>query len=274
MRSLLLGIVGLVWLLLGYWHMNSCCTDTATIGATQNTETDASKAVTQNAAAVKKTGPILFNYDNKTTVLGEDWITYKNNLLSSLKDGELLQITGNYTADEKAPPGFENMGVARADEARKALGLAADKVQLQGVLTDAGVSKTDLYEAVSFRNITVNKSIDESIENKTVIRFPYNSTAKLNDKSVEDYLDKVAKRVIASGEKVNLTGHTDSDGSSESNINLGLRRANIIKAYLVKKGVSAANVMTSSKGEAAPVADNATKEGMALNRRTELEIIK
>ena len=286
MRSLLLGVVALVWLFLGYLYWNTqknCCAgnSSSTIGmmddkgaAESDNPANSATAVTASESTKKASGPILFRYGSNSTILGDDWGAYKNQLLAGLKDDQLLQITGNYTSDETAPAGFANMGEARADETRKALGLSTDKVQLKGVLSDQGVSKDDPYEAVSFRNITVTKSIDESIENKTIIRFPYNSTNKLNDNSVEIYLDKVAKRVIASGERVRLTGHTDSDGSDASNLALGQKRANVIRDYLVSKGVSPSKIISDSKGETAPVADNNTANGKALNRRTELEIIK
>jgi len=53
---------------------------------------------------------------------------------------------------------------------------------------------------------------------------------------------------------------------------LGQRRADVIKNYLISKGVSRANIIASSKGETSPRADNSTASGKAENRRTELQI--
>ena len=67
-------------------------------------------------------------------------------------------------------------------------------------------------------------------------------------------------------------GHTDSIGSTGYNMKLGLRRAQAVKAYLVAHGVEASKVSVESRGEAAPVADNKTREGRAKNRRVEIEV--
>jgi OOP family OmpA-OmpF porin len=68
-------------------------------------------------------------------------------------------------------------------------------------------------------------------------------------------------------------GHTDSVGSNEYNAKLSLRRAEAVKAYLVSKGLDPARLYTEGKGETQPIADNATAEGRAKNRRVNIEIV-
>ena len=68
-------------------------------------------------------------------------------------------------------------------------------------------------------------------------------------------------------------GHTDSKGSNEYNDKLSLRRSNAVKAYLVSKGLDPARLYTEGKGETQPVADNATDEGRAKNRRVTIEVV-
>ena len=91
---------------------------------------------------------------------------------------------------------------------------------------------------------------------------------------MEAYLDDVAERVKKTGERIRLTGHTDNVDSESFNQGLGLRRENIVKQYLIGKGVNASKIITETKGETQPVATNDTEEGRAQNRRTELQIIK
>jgi outer membrane protein OmpA-like peptidoglycan-associated protein len=67
-------------------------------------------------------------------------------------------------------------------------------------------------------------------------------------------------------------GHTDSVGSEAYNNRLGLARAESVKAYLVAKGVDVKRVRAVSKGESQPIADNATEEGRAKNRRVDIEV--
>ncbi|MDD5611959.1 MAG: OmpA family protein [Gallionella sp.] len=73
--------------------------------------------------------------------------------------------------------------------------------------------------------------------------------------------------------KLDVSGHTDSVGSDTYNQKLSERRANSVKAYLVKKGVAADRIVTEGYGETKPVADNKTKEGRAENRRVEIRSV-
>ncbi|VXC37950.1 OmpA family protein [Massilia sp. 9I] len=68
-------------------------------------------------------------------------------------------------------------------------------------------------------------------------------------------------------------GHTDSVGTDAYNQKLSLRRAEAVKAYMVSKGLDPARLYTEGKGESQPVADNATAEGRAKNRRVTIEVV-
>jgi len=87
-----------------------------------------------------------------------------------------------------------------------------------------------------------------------------------------------AAQVVNSGEykslAINVSGHTDAIGTEGYNQALSERRANVVKAYLVKKGVDAARIRTFAYGESQPVADNKTEAGRALNRRSEVRTTK
>ena len=87
-------------------------------------------------------------------------------------------------------------------------------------------------------------------------------------------LDKLAGQIKSiTLEVVVAVGHTDSIGTDAYNMALGQRRAEAVKAYLVKRGIDTNRIYTESKGKSNPVASNATAEGRAKNRRVELEII-
>ena len=87
-------------------------------------------------------------------------------------------------------------------------------------------------------------------------------------------LDKIA----ADLRKIKLeviiaVGNTDSVGTDAYNMALGQRRAQSVKAYLTSKGVDGSRIYTESKGKSNPVASNATAEGRAKNRRTDIEVV-
>ena len=69
---------------------------------------------------------------------------------------------------------------------------------------------------------------------------------------------------------VQITGHTDSQGSDAINNPLSKDRADAVRDYLVAQGLSAARISTAGRGEHQPIADNTTAEGRAKNRRVEI----
>lgn len=70
--------------------------------------------------------------------------------------------------------------------------------------------------------------------------------------------------------KVEIAGHTDSQGSETYNQGLSERRAQAVADYLVAHGANAGNISVKGYGESQPVADNGSKAGRAANRRVEL----
>ncbi|MGE5184493.1 MAG: OmpA family protein [Acidobacteriota bacterium] len=72
--------------------------------------------------------------------------------------------------------------------------------------------------------------------------------------------------------KVEVQGHTDSIGNDNYNLKLSQKRAESVKAYLVKQGVAADRMVPKGYGENVPIADNRTKEGRDQNRRVEFVI--
>jgi OOP family OmpA-OmpF porin len=70
--------------------------------------------------------------------------------------------------------------------------------------------------------------------------------------------------------RVKIIGHTDSDGGDADNLALSKKRAESVKAGLVKDfGIDVSRLETDGKGESQPVDKNTTAEGKANNRRVE-----
>jgi hypothetical protein len=102
--------------------------------------------------------------------------------------------------------------------------------------------------------------------------FDTNSSALKDDSKVE--LDKVADFLTLNANvKVELQGHTDNVGSAASNLELSAQRAKAVAGYLIDKGIAASRLSPKGYGFTKPVADNATDEGRAQNRRTEMVVV-
>jgi len=76
--------------------------------------------------------------------------------------------------------------------------------------------------------------------------------------------------VVAEGLKIGVYGHTDNSGSDEVNIPLSEKRAEAVKAYLLKKGLPANRIEAKGYGATKPIADNSSAVGKSKNRRVEI----
>jgi OmpA-OmpF porin, OOP family len=75
-------------------------------------------------------------------------------------------------------------------------------------------------------------------------------------------------------EKIEVGGHTDNVGGADKNLILSQDRANMVRAYLLTKGISPERVTSKGYGMTMPIDDNRTAEGRASNRRTEVKVVE
>ena len=73
---------------------------------------------------------------------------------------------------------------------------------------------------------------------------------------------------------IRVTGHTDSQGNDEFNLELSTRRAEAVRAQYLAFGAREEQVIAEGRGEAEPIADNATEAGRQANRRVDFEFIR
>jgi len=86
-------------------------------------------------------------------------------------------------------------------------------------------------------------------------------------------LDHVADALLSiHARNLIVEGNTDSQGSESYNQGLSQRRADAVRDYLVQKGYPADHIKARGMGEGSPIADNASPEGRANNRRVEIII--
>lgn len=84
-------------------------------------------------------------------------------------------------------------------------------------------------------------------------------------------LNEVAEALKANKDRdITVEGHTDNQGTAQSNLELGQHRAESVRDYLVSRGVESQRIKAVGIGQARPVTDNTTAEGRANNRRVEI----
>jgi len=84
-------------------------------------------------------------------------------------------------------------------------------------------------------------------------------------------LNIVAQSLVANPAiRIEIAGYTDGTGSAATNLRLSQARAEVVRAYMVSKGVAPGRMVARGYGASNPIAVNTTAEGRAQNRRVEL----
>lgn len=161
-----------------------------------------------------------------------------------------------------------------------ARGLAVTMMGGGGITRGVGAPMASAILGVSYPNpkiVNAAPRVQAHIEEKIVIiqkvHFEFNSSV-IRPISYP-ILDEVASVIQSnpSMRTVQVEGHTDDVGGDAYNQRLSESRARSVVNYLIKKGVDATRMTSRGFGESRPIADNATVEGRAKNRRTEFTIM-
>ncbi|MFC1526094.1 OmpA family protein [Candidatus Latescibacterota bacterium] len=99
--------------------------------------------------------------------------------------------------------------------------------------------------------------------------------ATLQGQVVREELLKIVDFVRSfSPSKLVIEGHTDSDGDEAANQDLSVRRAEMVRDYLISNYTEITPEMVSAQGygESRPLVRNDTPENRALNRRIEIVV--
>ena len=117
-----------------------------------------------------------------------------------------------------------------------------------------------------------NEKVAAIQKNPAFIIFFSHNSKMLSDKAKEK-LDRIVE-IIRNNPSANITlnGYTDSYGEKSYNEMISEMRANMVKAYLVNKGVDSNNIQTFGYGAQQFIASNKTLEGRRMNRRVEIEL--
>ncbi len=200
------------------------------------------------------------------------------------KNKDKLVITGYALNSEKNNSTYPNLALARANYMKNyfvSKGIASNRFELKGELRDAWKMSGDtILGNADFRIMQAEEVATEKVEDWAAMKAKINAnplilyfnTGQAQINLTDDEKQKVAdlSRYLDNVDdaKLNAVGHTDSDGNRDTNLKLGLNRANFAKDYLAKNGIVGNKIDASSKGPDEPIADNKTADGKAKNRRT------
>ena len=121
----------------------------------------------------------------------------------------------------------------------------------------------------AFDNATQELLLDGDRYTLKKVEFP-SGKSTLETESFEE-LDKLVNILKANPKlNVNVTGHTDSIGSTIQNKTISQKRADEVAKYLIEKGIDKWRIKATGFGEQFPKVDNATPENRKINRRIEI----
>lgn len=230
-------------------------------------------------------GECSSNYDEMEITISAD--------NKETKEGTKTSIAYNYEPDEATAPSFfqivKNYENAIAKTGGKRIyysgeaGVATLHTTSGGkdvwvVLIDFGGGKKGNYqlnilEIEGMKQDITSGEMLEAINKNGSIALQINfETGKWAIKpESQTIVDQIAAMLTSSPSlRVSIEGHTDNAGTPAANKTLSENRAKSVVTALVAKGIDKTRLSSKGMGQEKPVADNATEEGKAKNRRVEI----
>jgi len=209
--------------------------------------------------------------------LNDNNIAFLDSLAGYLFDHEdkNVEITGHYLSSEKDIPSgiYENIGLARANSIRQSLeevGVESERIFTLDSLNVGDVLKTPITFNLLDRENSEYVHLQNTIKDYTIseVNFESDSDVFKPLESFLNYADTIAIIFEQNPDKtLTIEGHCDATGSDSHNDDLGKRRAESAKQFLVEDTGIQVNITTVTKGKKEPTATNKTKQGRAKNRR-------
>ena len=151
-------------------------------------------------------------------------------------------------------------------------GEVANEAQRQQIASDIASSLNPTYTVNNGLRVSAAEQnlLDDTLA-KRIIEFESGkATLTPAGQAILDEMAVALQKV--KGKKVEVIGHTDNVGLRESNLSLSQARAEAVRTYLARKGISPDMIGVSGQGPDRPVADNASADGRARNRRIEFRV--
>ncbi len=145
------------------------------------------------------------------------------------------------------------------------------RYQTLSIAPTASIKEEDLNPSGQYGEIRKkNLSLPEQ---NVIIRFEFNSNDFTEEGfgKLKDFADVL---IMHPDTKILIKGYTDSDGNEEYNVKLSEFRANIVRSFLLGRGLISHQIEIKGLGSKSPIESNRTSWGRMMNRRVEIEIVK
>ncbi|MBI4916034.1 MAG: OmpA family protein [Acidobacteria bacterium] len=150
----------------------------------------------------------------------------------------------------------------------------SDARQNQQITQLSDTAREALARAQEAGKLAKGKLLYEVTLSDDSVHFPLNSAVLSTE--AQEAIGQLAGRLVSENQNVyiEVQGHTDATGSEEYNLRLGEKRAEAVRRVLnIEKGIPLHRISVISYGQSKPVADNATRDGRAKNRRVTLVVL-
>ncbi len=219
---------------------------------------------------------------NSAPTVGDDELNMDANSVLIITKAQLMANDSDVDGDV-----LMMVDVGRPDNGR----LAFNKNKNLIYRPDEGFSGVDTFTytvsdgngGASTATVKLNINVAETVDLSKMhyVNFKYKMSeltdpSKVRVKEILDFIKKAIDIKKAENLKIHISAFTDSIGSDAYNLKLSNRRAEALRKLLVSEGIPNTTITAVGKGEADPIADNATKAGQAINRRGEFsfEVLK
>ncbi|HSO44547.1 MAG TPA: OmpA family protein [Rhodoferax sp.] len=131
--------------------------------------------------------------------------------------------------------------------------------------------KAAMEQATAGTGVDVTQTADNQLKLSIPSDISFDVNSSVIKPNLRPILDQFAQGLSSQpNTEIRIIGHTDSTGSDAINNPLSVNRAASARDYLVARGVNSQRIQIDGRGSHEPIADNATTEGRARNRRIEI----
>ena len=229
------------------------------------------------AACATKPNPNLEQARTNYTALQTNPDSVKLAALETKDAGEWLDKADKAFRDKEDETRVDQLAYLtnqRVEVAKQTINLRNSEAELQNASAERAKARLDARDAqiAQLKNSLNAKQTERgTLVTFGDVLFDYNKS-ELKPAAQGDIGKLAAFLQQNPDRKAIVEGYTDSTGSAAYNQTLSERRANSVRAALVRMGVDPTRIVAQGYGKEYPVADNGSNSGRAMNRRVEVTI--